>query len=308
MTGPHRGAPVLGRDAGPWGRLVRVAAGGAALTHLLSTKVPERSGAQITAALGTFLALALAYTLVLAVLRPHLTRGATRGLSGWPGGALLLAPLLLYPTGVLPQGPALGVALYTEFSALTAGLIGYGGIELAAIPVMALRFRPVLYGPFNAVDLAERGKAGPHHGSASRIAAPLATLGLAFFWVVGPLAAVKGSFGEAVDGLRGLAPVAGGLLLLAGALWLAPAKGPARMRKLRAGAFLLLGLGGLVGALPDVLWPVVILTGLVLGVLRTLRGRRPPVPAHPASDTPESDVQQPESVRLVAVETTSTTR
>jgi hypothetical protein len=273
-TTGRRRALVLGRDAGPVGRAVRVAAGAAALTHILTTKAPDHGGGELLAAAGTTLGLAVAYTGLLVLLGPLLERGARHGLSGWPGGALLLLPMLLYPIGVLPDGPALGVALYVELSVLVAGLAGYGGIELAALPVLLLGRRPVLYGPFNAVDLAERGMRGRWHGTPERFAGALAAAGLAWFWVVPPLAAVRGAFGDTFDALTVLDPAAGGAVLIAGVLLAVPAPGPARLRRLRAAAFGLLGLGGAVGALPDVLWPAIILTGLVIGAVRLSSGRR----------------------------------
>lgn len=314
---PARGAaPVMGRDAGTGGRIVRVLAGAAALTHLVTTKVTEQSAGENLVSVTTTAGLAVAYTVALALLKPRLTKGSSRGLSGWPGGALLLLPLLIYPTGVLPDGPALGVALYTELSVLIAGLIGYGGLELAVLPALVLGFRPVLYGPFNAVDLAERGMRRRWYGPASQAGGLLAVTGLGYFWIVPPLAAMNGSFGEAVAGLKGLGPVAGALLIIAAALVALPFKGPARMRRLRAGAFLLLGLGGVVGAVPDVLWPVVILTGLVVGVLRLGRGardRRAALESVPVQPVPVQPVPvQPLPARPVAVrptvETSSTAR
>ncbi|MEV0980906.1 DUF6410 domain-containing protein [Streptomyces sp. NPDC049915] len=285
MTAP--GAPgtgragVLGRDAGPLGRAVRVAAGAAALTQIVTTKAHGHSGGELLAAAATALGLAVAYTAALALMRPLLTRGARGGLSGWPGAALLLLPMLLYPIGVLPDGPAIGVALYTETSVLLAGLSGYGGLELVALPVLLLGRRPVLYSPFNAVDLAERGMRRRWHATPERWGGALAVAGLAWFWVEPGLAAIRGGFGDAVGTLNVLDPVASGALLLAGVLLAVPAPGPARLRRLRAAAFALLGLGGVVGAVPDVLWPVIILTGLVTGAVRAAsrRGRSAPAPA-----------------------------
>ncbi|MCX2923049.1 DUF6410 domain-containing protein [Streptomyces sp. NEAU-W12] len=304
-----RRAPVLGRDAGPVGRAVRVAAGGAALTHLLTTKAPDHGGGALLAAAATAVALAAGYTGLLLLLRPLLTRGARHGLAGWPGGALLLLPMLLYPIGVLPDAPALGVALYVELSVLTAGITGYGGIELAAPPALLLGRRPVLYGPFNAVDLAERGMRRPWHAAPERTAGWLAAAGLAWFWVVPPLAAVRGGSGDAFDALGVLDPAACGALVTAGVLLAVPAPGPARLRRLRAGAFVLLGLGGAVGALPDVLWPVVILTGLVTGALRLAPGghrdARVPATGAPAPGTAVPGL--PVTARP-HVETSSTTR
>ncbi len=267
-------ALVLGRDAGTAGRIVRVAAGAAALTEIVTTKASGYSGGELLAGAGTAVALAVGYTGVVFLLKPLLGKAGRRGLSGWPGAALLLLPMLLYPIGVLPDGPALGVALYTEFSVLVAGLSGYGGLELAALPVLVLGQRPVLYSPFNAVDLAERGMRKRWHGTPERVAGALAIAGLAWFWVVPPLAAIRGGFGDAFDALSFLAPVACAALLAAGALLAVPAPGPTRLRHLRAVAFLLLGLGGMVGAVPDVLWPVIILTGLVLGIARLVAPRR----------------------------------
>ncbi|MFZ3475611.1 DUF6410 domain-containing protein [Streptomyces sp. 4.24] len=316
-TRPARGAAsVLGRDAGPGGRIVRVLAGTLALTHLITTKVPERSTGENLVAVATAVGIAVLYTVALALLKPRLTRGMARGLSGWPGGALLLLPMLIYPIGVLPDGPALGVAFYTELSVLVAGLIGYGGLELAAVPALALGFRPVLYGPFNAVDLAERGMRVSRYGRASQAGGLLAIIGLGYFWTVPPLAAMHNSVGEAADGLKGLAPVAGALVLVAAVLVAVPFKGPARVRRLRAGALFLLGLGAVVGAFPDVLWPVVILTGLVVGTLRLGRGARDrkaaPRTAPPRSVPLHSVPVQTPTDRPVAdrptVETSSTAR
>ncbi|MFD0214584.1 DUF6410 domain-containing protein [Streptomyces hirsutus] len=304
-----RRAPVLGRDAGPVGRAVRVAAGAAALTHLLTTKAPDHGGGALLTATATAVVLAAGYTGLLLLLRPLLTRGAGHGLAGWPGGALFLLPMLFYPIGVLPDAPALGVALYVEFSVLTAGITGYGGIELAALPALVIGRRPVLYGPFNAVDLAERGMRRPWHATPERTAGWLAAAGLAWFWVVPPLAAVRGAFGDAFDALGVLDPAACGALVIAGVLLAVPAPGPARLRRLRAGAFVLLGLGGAVGALPDVLWPVVILTGLVIGTLRLTSGghrdARVPATGAPASG---AAVPEPPVTARPHVETSSTTR
>ncbi|MFI6942093.1 DUF6410 domain-containing protein [Streptomyces sp. NPDC050418] len=267
MSAPVR-TLVIGRDAGPAGRAVRVLAGAAALTHILTTKIPDHSTAEVLAAVGTALVLAAAYTALLAAVRPLLTRGARRGLSGWPGGALFLLPMLLYPIGVLPEAPALGVALYVECSLLIAGLSGYGGIELAALPALILRQRPLLYGPFTAVDLAERAMRRRRHAAPERLAGALAVAGLGWFWVVGPLASVSGGAGDVFDALSGLDPVAGGAVFAAGVLFAVPAAGPSGLRRLSAAAFVLLGLGGIAGAVPDVLWPVTILTGLVIALVR----------------------------------------
>ncbi|MGW3497540.1 DUF6410 domain-containing protein [Streptomyces sp. NPDC001020] len=297
MTAPgtpgRRRAAVLGRDAGPVGRAVRIAAGAAALTQIVTTKAAGHDGDELLAAAGTFILLAVGYTALLALLRPLLGRGARSGLSGWPGGALLLLPMLLYPMGVLPAGPAIGVALYTESSVLLSGLIGYGGLELVALPAVILRQRPLLYSPFNAIDLAERGMHGRLHRVPERWGGVLAVIGLAWCWVVPALAAIRGGFGDAVDPLRALDPAAAGALLVAAVLLAVPAPGPTRMRRLRAAAFALLGLGALVGAVPDVLWPVIILTGLVTGAVRAAarRGEGVKVPAtlaRPHVETPST--------------------
>ncbi|MEU6846111.1 DUF6410 domain-containing protein [Streptomyces sp. NPDC046716] len=280
-------APVIGRDAGPAGRLVRIAAGAAALTQIVTTKAHGDSGGELLAAAGTALGLVLVYTALLHLAGPLLRRGAGHGLSGWPGGGLFLLPMLLYPIGVLPDGAALGVALFTEFSVLVAGLSGYGGLELAALPALLLSRRPVLYSPFNAVDLAERGIRRRWHATPERLGGVLAVAGLAWFWVVPPLAAVRGGFGDAFDTLKPLNVVACGALVIAGVLLAVPAPGPARLRRLRAAAFLLLGLAGTVGALPDVLWPVLIASGLVVGVRRLATRPRPAprLPARPQVET-----------------------
>ncbi|MEV0092416.1 DUF6410 domain-containing protein [Streptomyces sp. NPDC050738] len=284
---------VLGKEAGPLGRAVRILAGASALTQIISTKIPERTGGEVTTALITVVVLAAAYTLLVAALKSRLRSRRSSRLAGWPGGALLLLPMLLYPIGVLPHGAALGVALFVESSALIAGLIGYGGLEFAAIPSLVLGYRPLLYGPYNAVDLAERGFRG-EEGTARRTAGLLAAAALAWYWTVPALAAVRGPVGRVMDHPDTLGPAVGGFLLLAGVLFALPAGGPLTQRRLRLAAlFALLGLGGAAGAVPDVLWPAVILPGLVIGALRLQSGDRR---------------HRPRAVRPVAVETSSTAR
>jgi len=268
---------LVGRDAGPVGRLFRVAFGTVGLIPVI-VGLTDSSAGEVAAGLGWLVAIAVAFIAVLALARPWLEGRTASGLAGWPGSALLMLPLIVYPLGVLPEAPTVGLRLYVDGSVLLAGLIGYGGLEMAALSTLVLGYRPVLYTQYNVVDVVERSPAVARIRSVAVAAVVLAVIGFAWFWIVPSIVVEGGPFDAAKPTVTSLDPVAAALIVVAGPLLLLAGRGAAAGRRVRwalAGLLVVFGAGALVGAMPDALYAVIILVGLVTGAVRLVtRSRR----------------------------------
>ncbi|MFI5495839.1 DUF6410 domain-containing protein [Actinoplanes sp. NPDC051859] len=278
---------VIGRDAGPAGRTFRILAG---LTGLLPVIVKLDSVGEVLAGLAWLVVVAAVFVGVVALLRPWLDGSRDRVLSPWTGSALILLPLMAYPFGLIPEGPAVGVRLFTDGSVLLAGLIGYGGLEMAALSTLVLRTRPKLYSQYNVVDLVENAPERARNRPLARAASVAGMLAFSWYWIV-PNLVVNGS---PLDGLRettrSLDPVVA-LVIVAVAAALAAARVSTTTGRTAWALVALLvffAAGATVGAMPDALYSAIILVGLVVGIVALFRRRTPEASSPPPGlGTPE---------------------
>jgi hypothetical protein len=279
---------VIGRDTGPVARAFRVVAGGTGVMPVI-VQLTDSSVGEVAVGLGWLLAIAALFTGVLALLRPWLEGRTSGGLTGFAGSALLLLPLMTYPLGLVPEGPSVGLRLYTDLSVLLSGVIGYGGLEMAALPTLLLGYRPVLYSQYNFVDLVEQPPAGlVRFRPAALAASALAIVGFVWFWIVPNVVVADGPFESAKPGVAALDPAAAGLIVLAGILLALRALAGDRSGRLLSGLLVVFGAGALVGAMPDALYAVIILGGLITAIARLTTRTRQTRPQSPERDR-ESD-------------------
>lgn len=267
---------VIGRDAGPIGRLFRIASGIAGLIPIIVILSDNTTG-EVLAGFAWLAVVAGCFIGLVALLRPWIQRYPA--VSAWAVSGLLMLPLLAYPLGLVPEGPVAGIRLYTDLSVLLSGLMGYGGLEFAALPAMVLRYRPVLYSQYNAVDLVERSPSLARLRPLALVASTAAMVGLVWFWIVpgfvaegGPFESVRAAAFD-LNWLFAIVIVVAGLLLAT-----ADAAVIGRYRWALAGLLVVFGPGALVGAMPDILYAVIIVIGLVYAV-RLLFWRRTAEPA-----------------------------
>lgn len=268
---------MVGRDAGPYGRIFRVLAG---LTGLIPVLVKMDDVGAVLAGLGWLALVAAVFVGLVALLRPWLNGTRGRRLSPWTGSALLLLPVMAYPFGLIPDGPVVGVRLYTDGSVLLSGLIGYGGLEMAALPALLLRFRPRLYSQYNVVDLVENAPARARHRAVAGIAAAAGLIAFAWFWIV-PNVVVAGSpLAGARDATAALDPVFAALVVVVAGVLAAVGVHAVGGRAWALTALLaVFGAGAVVGAMPDALYAAIILAGLGVAVATARRRVGSPTPA-----------------------------
>ena len=269
---------VVGRDAGPAGRIFRVLAG---LTGLIPVIVTLDDVGAVLAGLGWLVVVAAVFVGLVALLRSRLDGSRDRQLNPWAGSAILLLPIMAYPFGLIPDGPVVGVRLFTDSSVLLAGVTGYGGLEMAALPALVLRFRPRLYSQYNVVDLVENAPARARNRTVAVVAAGLGLLAFSWFWIVpntvvdgSPLAGAREATGDLDVVFAALVVVVAGMLAAVGVTAVGD-----RAWALTA-LLVLFGAGAVVGAMPDALYAVIILAGLgtAVAALRH-RSRKPGAPA-----------------------------
>ena len=268
----------VGRDAGPAGRIFRVLAG---LTGLIPVIVTLDDVGAVLAGLGWLVVVAAVFVGLVALLRSRLDGSRDRQLNPWAGSAILLLPIMAYPFGLIPDGPVVGVRLFTDSSVLLAGVTGYGGLEMAALPALVLRFRPRLYSQYNVVDLVENAPARARNRTVAVVAAGLGLLAFSWFWIVpntvvdgSPLAGAREATGDLDVVFAALVVVVAGMLAAVGVTAVGD-----RAWALTA-LLVLFGAGAVVGAMPDALYAVIILAGLgtAVAALRH-RSRKPGAPA-----------------------------
>jgi hypothetical protein len=266
---PQRPRPfVLGYHAGPAGRAARlllgissVVTGGIWLTrHAPAWPV-------------TVLALAAAVVFYLGIYQLVMWPPVAR--EPWLGTFAALAPLGVLGFAAVPPAARTGVSAYLGASLVVNAVTGYGGCEVVAVPGLVFGRRPTVYCPYNAIDAVERplardGQAGDRVWLAAAVLA--VTVG-AYFLFIGPL------LGTAAGGFR---PAAALLAVPAAVLgWRAwrgyrqhprPGNGPAATA---LGALALLAMATVFAGLvsQDVVFGVIMLGGLVVAAVRSLRHR-----------------------------------
>ncbi|MEV0381369.1 DUF6410 domain-containing protein [Nonomuraea sp. NPDC050643] len=206
---------IIGRDTRAAGRLFRLLAGLAGL-GLLGHRLAGASAAEIGLVAAFAVLLAAAYTVLWRLL---MSRVIGR-VSPWVTSALLLLPLLAY--GADPGGSAFfnGAAGYQSISLIVNAVSGYGGLEVAAIPVLVWRRRCPTYSPFNTVDLLERAcherPGGVGAAVAAAVSAAISVLVFTAYWLVPLFASYVPAFAAFAERLPGAAALA---LLIPAALF-----------------------------------------------------------------------------------------
>lgn len=288
---------VVGRDVGTaasWFRIIFGLIAVASLWYRVD-KALDASGLAMMAV--WFLVVAAVYTAVIWFFG-RIER--FRGVSPWIPSALLQLPMMLYPMGIGSAPLHQALAVYTTLGVLLCGVMRYGGLEVAALPMLVLRRRSRLFSPFNAVDIVEQAfRRERSRGFVWATALALTVFVLLEYWWVGLLLSVppvKDLIGESIR-----LPGFWVLLLLVPAGWFAAlaARGRDRYRAVPLGerwpglaALTLLLLMPMLGTrqVPDSLWGIIMFVGLVVGLVtlvrlpfrgRTGAGREPQVaPSH----------------------------
>jgi hypothetical protein len=216
---PRSDFGTVGYDLGRIGRWARVAYGllvaaGAAASTFVSLGKTGEPAAFLIEGIGYLAAITAAYLLAYWVLGERLFARA----NPWLNTLILVGPALLVAYWNLTLGYALGSELpaplvlamlaYIGVSLVVEAVIGYGGCEVVALPILVFRRRYVTYClPIVMVDAAERGwvdSMGLRRalwialGAASLVTitlgivriAPAAISGLAFLIVAGLVAAL----------------------------------------------------------------------------------------------------------------------
>ncbi|MFC3997695.1 DUF6410 domain-containing protein [Nocardiopsis sediminis] len=269
---------ALGRDMGPAGRVFRLITGVLGLL-LLYYRLPHDGSAygHVLWMLGSFAAVAAAFIVVYGLLRDRFIGRV----NPWITAGLLQAPILVYPFDIGPAPFHDALAMYTSLSLLLNVVIGYGGLEVAALPSLVWGRRHPLYSPFNAVDIAERAFAHRPRTAAGRALWAAAALVTAFvfvgFWLIDYVvflpALVESGVGAAI---RPPGPWAVVLLLPAAYLALDARRrraeadalpGPGARFQALAAVFLTLATPAFMADMvPEVLWIAVIAGGLITAV------------------------------------------
>ena len=146
---------TLGRDAGLFGRWVRLIFGSAIPLYIL---VRELWGKSTPPAF--YPEIFLWFVVVLAVyLAAHYFLGEQlfARANPWISTLILVGPVIL--EGVFPLGPApfrVALALYIIVSLIFNFVMSYGGCEVMAIPSLVFHRRYVVYCPWNVVDVVDK--------------------------------------------------------------------------------------------------------------------------------------------------------
>ncbi|WBB81501.1 hypothetical protein O7606_09140 [Micromonospora sp. WMMD882] len=269
---------VIGRDVGVVARWFRIAYGliaAASLWYRVGDAL-DASGLAMMAV--WFVAVAAAYT-ALVWFFGRVER--FRGISPWIPSALLQLPMMLYPMGLGSAPLHQALAVYTTTGVLLCGMMRYGGLEVAALPMLLLRRRSRLYSPFNTIDIVEQAfRRSPSRGVMWATALALTVFVVVEYWWVGLTLSVPPARNLLGEGIR--LPGFWALLLVAPAVWFAVLAArdrdrwrdtpPGRRWPWLAAATLLL-LVPLLGArqVPDALWAIIMFVGLIVGLVTLVR-------------------------------------
>lgn len=204
-----------------------------------------------------------------------------QGVSPWIPSALLQLPMMLYPLGIGPAPLHQALAVYTTLGVLLCGIMRYGGLEVAALPMLLLRRRSRLFSPFNTIDIVEQAfRRERSRGFMWVTALALTVFVLLEYWWVGlslSVPPVKDLIGESIR-----LPGFWALLLVVPVLWFAvlAARGRDRYRAVPLGerwpglaALTLFVLMPMLGTrqVPDSLWAIIMFVGLIVGLVTLVR-------------------------------------
>ncbi|MEJ3750908.1 DUF6410 domain-containing protein [Actinomycetes bacterium KLBMP 9797] len=260
-THPPESGFTIGRDLGPAGRLFRLTFGLAAVASL-AYRVDDHHDAGGAALVLAYLALIVAgYLALFWVLDRHVLRRA----NPWTGSLLLQLPTMLYPLNIGPLTFHDALAAYSVVGLLVCAGAGYGGMEAAALPSLVFRRWHRLYTPFNTADIAERALVSRRGSVWAVCAAAAAVFAFVAFWIFPLLLTVP----PLESGILDLPPALALVLLVPAILF------AVRRQYLAAVTMVVLVPLSAGRQLPDVLFGVIMLVGLILGV-RDLVRRPPP--------------------------------
>ncbi|BCL16770.1 DUF6410 domain-containing protein [Micromonospora sagamiensis] len=269
---------VIGRDVGPVAGWFRIIFGLIAVASLWYRVDKALDGGELAMMVVWFAVVAAVYTAVIWFFG-RIDR--FRGVSPWIPSALLQLPMMLYPMGIGSDPLHQALAVYTTIGVLLCGVARYGGLEVAALPMLLLGRRTVLYSPFNAVDIVEQAfRREQTRGVMWATSLALTVFVLIEYWWVGLLLSVppaKDLIGESIR-----LPGYWALLLLVPAGWFAAhaARGRDRYRTVPLGqrwpglaAVALLLLIPMLGnrQVPDSLWGIIMFVGLIVGLVTLVR-------------------------------------
>lgn len=274
------GAPdfVIGRDVGTvasWFRILYGLIAVASLWYRID-KALDASGLAMMAV--WFVVVAAVYTAVIWFFG-RIER--FQGVNPWIPSALLQLPMMLYPMGIGSAPMHQALAVYTTIGVLLCGVTRYGGLEVAALPMLVLRRRSRLYSPFNAIDILEQGfRRERARGAMWATALALTVFVVIEYWWVGLLLSVPPAKDLLGEGIR--LPGYWVLLLVVPLVWFAAlaARGRDRYRAVPLGqrwpglaALTLLLLMPMLGTrqVPDSLWGIIMFVGLIVGLVTLVR-------------------------------------
>lgn len=152
-----RGSSIfkLGRDAGLFGRWMRLIFGVAAPFYILVSDLWGKSLPSVF-----FLEILLWFAVVLVIyLAAHYFLGERlfSRVNPWISTLILVGPVIL--VSIFPLGPApfrIALALYIIVSLAFNFVMSYGGCEVMAIPSLVFRHRYVVYCPWNVLDVVDK--------------------------------------------------------------------------------------------------------------------------------------------------------
>lgn len=286
---------VIGRDVGTVASWFRILYGLIAVASLWYRVDRDLDASGLAMMAVWFVVVAAVYTAVIWFFG-RIAR--FRGVNPWIPSALLQLPMMLYPTGLGSAPLHQALAVYTTIGVLLCGVARYGGLEVAALPMLVLRRRSRLYSPFNAIDILEQGfRRERSRGAMWTTALALTVLVVLQYWWVGLLLSVppaRDLFGE---GIR--LPGYWVLLLVVPLAWFALRAAGARDRHRAVplgqrwpglAALALLSLMPMLGTrqVPDTLWGIIMVVGLFVGLATLVR-----LPSRARSGSGRRDVVAP---------------
>lgn len=266
---------VIGLDVGPAGRGFRLLIGITGLVLLYyRIAVLHVSASYLTELAISFVAIVLVYLVACKLLDRFFAKA-----NPWVSAAILLLPISVYSLGKTGTTTPFhnSIALYMSLSLLVNAVIGYGGVEAAAIPAVILGRRHQMYSPFNTVDVGERAFSG---GPAGRrvvdlLAGVLTGLVFVLFWFVPLLKYIPPIGGSTVGSAIQLPSWIAVVLLVPTVILALRARGE---RGNRPAALILLLLtpafvvmSGQGDGLQGILWGVITMVGIVVGAYQLYR-------------------------------------
>ncbi|MQA85763.1 MAG: hypothetical protein GEV03_14365 [Streptosporangiales bacterium] len=186
-------AGVLGRDMGPFGRIVRALTGAWLVLAGVSLALDGGVGVgEVAKIAGYVVAATVLYTAALHLLGERVLAW----LNPWTATSVLLAPIVVL-AGIdllvaVPAALFAGLYFYVGLSLLVISVTGYGGCEIVGVPVVVLRRRYVVYCALNAVDAVERPLSGGPRKTARLVAGLLAVAAGVYYFLLQNLLDILG--------------------------------------------------------------------------------------------------------------------